>query len=46
MAAGSRRFILAADPMLTRASLALVRGVAIVIASGLVVIGVEPVEEM
>ena len=40
------RFILAADPALTRARLALVRGVAIVIASGLAVIGVEPVEEM
>ena len=40
------RFILAADPMLTRARLALVRGVAIVIASGLAVIGVDPVEEM
>jgi arginyl-tRNA synthetase len=40
------RFILADDPSLTRARLALVRGVAIVIASGLAVIGVEPVEEM
>ncbi len=40
------RFILAADPALTRARLALVRGVAIVIASGLAVIGVEPAEEM
>ncbi len=40
------RFILAADPALTRARLALVRGVAIVIASGLAVIGVAPVEEM
>ena len=40
------RFILASDPALTRARLALVRGVAIVIASGLAVIGVEPVEEM
>jgi arginyl-tRNA synthetase len=40
------RFILAADPALTRARLALVRGVAIVVASGLAVIGVEPVEEM
>ncbi len=40
------RFLLAADPGLTRARLALVRGVAIVIASGLVVFGVEPVEEM
>jgi arginyl-tRNA synthetase len=40
------RFILASDPALTRARLVLVRGVAIVIASGLAVIGVEPVEEM
>ncbi|MGH7046860.1 MAG: arginine--tRNA ligase [Stellaceae bacterium] len=40
------RFILADDPGLTRARLALVRGVAIVIASGFAVIGVEPVEEM
>jgi arginyl-tRNA synthetase len=40
------RFILASDPALTRARLALVRGVAIVIASGLAVIGVEPAEEM
>jgi arginyl-tRNA synthetase len=40
------RFILASDAELTRARLALVRGVAIVIASGLAVIGVEPVEEM
>jgi arginyl-tRNA synthetase len=40
------RFILASDRALTRARLALVRGVAIVIASGLAVIGVEPVEEM
>jgi arginyl-tRNA synthetase len=40
------RFILAAEPALTRARLALVRGVAIVLASGLAVIGVEPVQEM
>jgi arginyl-tRNA synthetase len=40
------RFILASDPALTRARLALVRGVAIVVASGLAVIGVDPVEEM
>jgi arginyl-tRNA synthetase len=40
------RFILAADPGLTRARLALVRGVAIVVASGLALIGVEPVQEM
>ena len=40
------RFIVAADPALTRARLALVRAVAIVIASGLAVFGVEPVQEM
>jgi arginyl-tRNA synthetase len=40
------RFIHVSDPALTRARLALVRGVAIVIASGLAVIGVIPVEEM
>ena len=40
------RFILASDPELTRARLALVRGVAIVIASGLAVFGVEPAPEM
>ncbi|MGC2414014.1 MAG: arginine--tRNA ligase [Stellaceae bacterium] len=40
------RFLIAADPDLTRARLALVRGVALVIASGLSVFGVEPVEEM
>jgi arginyl-tRNA synthetase len=40
------RFILAAEPALTRARLALVRAVALVIASGLAVIGVEPVQEM
>jgi arginyl-tRNA synthetase len=40
------RFILAADPRLTRARLALVRGVAIVIASGLAVFGVDPAQEM
>jgi arginyl-tRNA synthetase len=40
------RFIIAGDPELTRARLALVRAVAIVIASGLAVFGVEPVEEM
>ena len=40
------RFILAAEPALTRARLALVRSVALVIASGLDVIGVEPVQEM
>ena len=40
------RFILPEDPSLTAARLALVRGVALVIASGLAVFGVEPVEEM
>jgi arginyl-tRNA synthetase len=40
------RFILASDAELTRARLALVRGVAIVIASGLAVFGVEPAQEM
>ena len=40
------RFIIAGDPELTRARLALVRAVAIVIASGLGVFGVEPVQEM
>ncbi|HVH73983.1 MAG TPA: arginine--tRNA ligase [Stellaceae bacterium] len=40
------RFILAADPELTRARLALVRAVAIVVASGLAVFGVEPAREM
>jgi arginyl-tRNA synthetase len=40
------RFIIAGDPDLTRARLALVRGVAIVVASGLAVFGVTPAEEM
>jgi arginyl-tRNA synthetase len=40
------RFILASDAELTRARLALVRGVALVIASGLTVFGVEPAQEM
>lgn len=40
------RFILASDRELTRARLALVRGVATVIASGLAVFGVEPAQEM
>ncbi|NQU55909.1 MAG: arginine--tRNA ligase [Rhodospirillales bacterium] len=42
----SLRFILPDDPELTRARLALVKGAAFVIASGLQVIGVVPVEEM
>jgi arginyl-tRNA synthetase len=40
------RFLVTGDPELTRARLALVRAVALVIASGLAVFGVEPVEEM
>jgi arginyl-tRNA synthetase len=40
------RFIISGDPGLTRARLALVRGVALVIASGLAVFGVTPAEEM
>jgi arginyl-tRNA synthetase len=40
------RFLVEGDPELTRAHLALVRAVALVIASGLAVFGVEPVEEM
>jgi arginyl-tRNA synthetase len=40
------RFIIPDDPALTSARLALVRGVATVIASGLAIMGVEPVDEM
>lgn len=40
------RFVLANDLAATRARLALVRGVGIVIASGLAVMGVTPVEEL
>jgi arginyl-tRNA synthetase len=40
------RFIVAGDTDLTSARLALVRAVAIVVASGLAVFGVEPVQEM
>jgi len=40
------RFIVAGDEEVTQARLALVRAVAVVIASGLGVMGVEPVEEM
>lgn len=40
------RFIRAGEPELTQARLALVRSVAVVIASGLEVFGVEPAEEM
>jgi arginyl-tRNA synthetase len=42
----SLRFLLPDDPELTRARLALVQAVALVIASGLRIFGVEPVEEM
>ncbi len=41
-----RRFVIAGDPALSRARLALVRATAIVIASGLDIMGVAPVEEM
>ena len=40
------RFIVPADEDLTRARLALVRATALVVASGLQIMGVEPVEEM
>ena len=40
------RFIISGDPDLTRARLALVRGAATVVASGLAVFGVTPAEEM
>ncbi len=40
------RFLMDDDPDLTAARLALIRGVALVIASGLDIFGVEPVEEM
>ena len=40
------RFIAPGEPALTRARMAMVRGVAVVIASGLQVFGVEPVEEL
>ncbi|MBM3504139.1 MAG: arginine--tRNA ligase [Alphaproteobacteria bacterium] len=40
------RFLVGEDPELTHARLAMCQGVAAVIASGLAVIGVEPVEEM
>src|SRR6059058_2967201 len=40
------RFLIAGDEELTLARLALVRGVALVVASGLAVFGVVPVEEM
>ena len=40
------RFLLATDRELTAARLALVQAVALVIASGLQIMGVEPVEEL
>ena len=40
------RFLIAEDPALSAARLALVQGVLTVVASGLGIIGVEPVEEM
>src|SRR3984893_7118580 len=40
------RFLVGGDPELTRARLALVRAVALVIASGVQVFGVDPVDEM
>ncbi|HEX3860680.1 MAG TPA: arginine--tRNA ligase [Stellaceae bacterium] len=40
------RFLIADDPEVTLARLALVRAVAVVVASGLAVFGVEPAEEM
>ncbi len=40
------RFIHSDDPVLTSARLALVRATQLVIASGLLVIGVQPVEEL
>jgi arginyl-tRNA synthetase len=42
----SLRFLLTGEPELTRARLAMIQGVAFVIASGLMVFGVTPVEEM
>jgi arginyl-tRNA synthetase len=42
----SLRFVVAEDPALSSARLALVRAVGLVIASGLRLIGVDPVEEM
>ncbi|UTW54234.1 arginine--tRNA ligase [Kordiimonas sp. SCSIO 12610] len=42
----SLRFIIENDPEVTRARLALIRSVALVIASGLAILGVEPMKEM
>ena len=44
--AEDRRFVVAGDPALSRARLALVRATALAIASGLEVMGVTPAEEM
>jgi arginyl-tRNA synthetase len=44
--AAELRFLQAENKSLSLARLALVRGVGVVIASGLAVFGVEPVEEM
>ncbi|QJE72836.1 arginine--tRNA ligase [Aerophototrophica crusticola] len=40
------RFLIETDPELTRARLALVKSVSLVVAAGLQIMGVEPVEEM
>lgn len=45
-ASESSRFLVAANPQLTAARLALARSVATVVASGLQVLGVEPAEEL
>ncbi len=42
----SLRFLLPGDPALTRARLALVKAVATVVAAGLAIMGVKPLEEM
>jgi arginyl-tRNA synthetase len=44
--AASLRFLIAEDLAVTTARLALVQAVAVVVASGLRIFGVEPVEEM
>jgi arginyl-tRNA synthetase len=44
--AASLRFLIATDAALTAARLALVQATATIIASGLEIMGVEPVEEM
>ena len=42
----SLRFIIKDDPRVTQARLALIQGVAFVLVSGLVIMGVKPVEVM